>query len=149
MLDGVPHHVGGNDPGIAHIHAQHDDVQHLGVTQFQSQLRHGSLHHLHILAGDLVGDDGAVDVQGAALLQLIEELIQAGAVHDDQVVHHVAQRRADLLIGDDHIAVGRAAPLLRAVGGEEGHVLVGGVTGGLRQKFAQGHHALTAEAGYH
>ena len=97
---------------------------------------------------DVVGDDRAVDEQGAAALQLSDELGQGGAVHDDEIVHHVPQRGADGLIGDDHVAVGGAAPLLRAVGGEEGDILVGGIAGGVRQELAQGHDALAAEAGH-
>ena len=55
---------------------------------------------------------------------------------------------ADGLVGDDHVAVGGAAPLLRAVGGEEGDVFIGGVAGGVGQKLTQGHDALAAEAGH-
>ena len=66
MLDGVPHHVGGNDPGIAHIHAQHDDVQHLGIAHFKRHLGDGDFDHLHIVAGNLTFHDGAVDEQLAA-----------------------------------------------------------------------------------
>ena len=49
-----------------------------------------------------------------------DELLQRGAVHDDEIVHHVAQRGTDGLVGDDYEAVGGAAALLGAVGGEEG-----------------------------
>ena len=46
---------------------------------------------------------GGLGEQIAALLQRGQKLSQRRPVHDDQVVHHVAQRSADGLVGDDDV----------------------------------------------
>lgn len=76
MLDGGPNDLRRDDLGIAYIDAQHDNIQHLGVAHFQGHLGNGGLDQLDIITADVIADDGAIDEQGAALLQGGQELLK-------------------------------------------------------------------------
>ena len=67
-------------------------------------------------------------------------------VHDDRRRRILDQRRTNLLVGDDHRTVGRAAAHLRPVGGDPGDLLAF-VHGSVGQNLTREHDALPAETG--
>src|SRR5512141_1461870 len=101
-------------------------------------------HRRHLPAADLVAGDvvrgdreepdivpghlpilhqGTVDDEVPARREHGEKLLHRGAVHDEKSLRAPDHGGADLLVGDDHRAVRRAAPHLHPVRGEVGDVL--------------------------
>ena len=111
------------------------------------QIVHGDRRADHVFPHVLRLYEAAVDVHRAAWLYHALELLQGGFVHGDEGVDVSGHGRADLLVGEDDSAVRRAAPLLRAVAGQEERVLAV-VQGCVAQHFADHHDALAAETGH-
>ena len=94
----------------------------------------GDIHHVRVYH------------QRATFFEAGQEFVQRRLVEHAEDVELLRHRRAHGRVGDDDRAVGGAAALFGAVGGEEGDVQALG-EGALADHLADGHHALAAEAG--
>ena len=82
------HLLDGLGAQVAHsldIGTQHDHVGHLGIAQLIGDIQAGNVDSTHIIAADLLRDNGAVDEDGTALDHGGLELQQAGQIHSDQL----------------------------------------------------------------
>ena len=95
-------------------------------------------------AGSRAVDHGGIDDQRATRLDHGLVLIQGRQVHHQGAIRIFYDRRTDLLVGNDHRAVGRAAADLRTIGGDSGDFLAR-VHGCVRHDLAGKHDALAAE----
>ena len=136
---------------VAHsldVGAQHDHIGYLCIAQLIGDVQAGHINDPHIVPLYLLGDDGAVDKNGAALNHIMLKLAQRGQIHGNQFGGLQNDGTDDLVLGDNHTAVGSAATHLRAVGGQPGNILAF-LHAGLCQGLADGHNALSAETGDH
>jgi len=119
----VLHRRQGQNPRGRRVRPDGHHVGHAGIAQSVGDLvaRHG---HQPVPAGLGQGrvDQRRIEDQHAAVHQPGPELVKRRPVHDDQAFRTVDDGRADLLLGDHHRAIGRAAAHLRAVDRDIGDV---------------------------
>ena len=126
--------------------AEDDHVERLLHVQLRSRV-----HRIDAIDVDIGACGGAlypvaVVDQDAARLHLRLKLVQRGLIEHDGYVVRVQDRRADPLVIQNHGHVGRAAALLRAVGGHPSDLLVFHQPR-VSQNLTHREHSLSAESG--
>ena len=98
MLHCSPDDFRGNNLCVSNIYTKHDDIEDLCITHLKGKLSYRCRNDLDIISFDSVLYDGAVDEKSSAFLQCSDELVERRAVHNDKVVHHIAERCTDKII---------------------------------------------------
>ena len=135
----------GDDRSLLHQSAEDRNVRALRVADGLGNAVGVAVDDLDVITLGLAVDDGAVDDEDAARLDVALELVQRRTVHRHNTVSHVDQRGCDRIVGDNDGAVRRAAAHLRAVRGQPGDVLAV-EHAGHSQELTDQEHALTAKA---
>src|SRR5512143_1016178 len=125
LREAVEHRRELHDAGPGDVRPERDHRRHLPAADpVAGDVVRRNPEETDIVAGHLpVLHKGAVDDKVPARREHGEELLHRGAVHDEKPLRAPDYGGADLLVGDDHRAVRRAAPHLHAVRGEVGDVL--------------------------